>query len=120
MLGARNSSQIDESYTRGKNEDLDVYYINRSYFALSRQSIRNNSDRIVLFKQELGDVQCMYFDIGIYDMLYSEFREMSKEAWSENFNSFCIDMTKKNEVKYRIFNESKTTNTESIAESELF
>ena len=30
MLGARNSSQIDEVFTRGKHEILDVYYISQS------------------------------------------------------------------------------------------
>ena len=44
MLGARNSFQIDEFFTRGRHEALDVYYITQSYFALPRQSIRNNSD----------------------------------------------------------------------------
>ena len=57
MLGARNSSQIDEFFTRGRHEDLDGYYISQSYFALPRQSIRNNSDRLILFKQTLRDVQ---------------------------------------------------------------
>ena len=60
MFGARNSSQIDEFFTRGSHEDLDVDYISQSYFALPRQNIRNNSDRLILFKQTLGDVQCMY------------------------------------------------------------
>ena len=32
MLGARNSSQIDEFLTRGRHENLDVYYISQSYF----------------------------------------------------------------------------------------
>ena len=50
MLGAKNSSQIDEFFTRGRHEDLDVYYISQSYFGLPRQSIRNNSDRLILFK----------------------------------------------------------------------
>ena len=27
LLGAKNSSQIDEFFTRGRHEDLDVYYI---------------------------------------------------------------------------------------------
>ena len=49
MLGARNSSQIDEFFTKGRHEDLDVYYISQSYFALLRQSIRNNSNRLILF-----------------------------------------------------------------------
>ena len=77
MLGARNSSQIDEFFTRGRYEDLDVYYISQSYFALPRQSIRNNSDRLILFKQTLRDVQSMYYDIGAYDMNYDEFKLVS-------------------------------------------
>ena len=34
MLGARNSSRIDEFYTRGRHEDLSVFYVSRSYFGL--------------------------------------------------------------------------------------
>ena len=68
MLGARNSSQTDELFTKGRHEDLDVYYISQSYFALPRQSIRNNSDRLILFKQTLRDVQSMFYGIGAFDM----------------------------------------------------
>ena len=121
MLGARNSSQIDEFFTRGRHEDLDVYYISQSYLALPRQTIRNNSDRIILFKQTLRDVQSMYYDIGAYDMKYDEFKEMCHKAWSERYNYLCIDMTKnKNDGKYRIFNESKTTYIDCIPETEPF
>ena len=72
MLGARNCSQIDESFTRGRHENLDVYYISQSCFALPRQSIRNNSDRIILFKQTLRGVQSMYYIIGAHVMKYDE------------------------------------------------
>ena len=63
MLGVRNNSQIDEFFTRGRHEDLDVYCISQSCSGLPRQSIRNNSDRLVLFKQTLRDVQSMCQDI---------------------------------------------------------
>ena len=121
MLGAKNSSQIDEFFTRGRHENLDVYYISQSYFGLPRQSIRNNSDRLILFKQTLRDVQIMYYDIGAYDMNYDEFKLMCHKAWDEKYNYLCIDLTKnKNEGKYRIFNESKTTYIDCIPESEPF
>ena len=121
MLGAKNSSQIDEFFTRGRHEDLDVYYISQSYFALPRQSIRNNSDRLILFKQTLRDVQSMYYDIGAYDMNYDEFKQMCHKAWEEKYNYLCIDMTKnKNEGKYRIFNESKPTYIDCICQTEPF
>ena len=53
MLVARSSSQKDEFSTRSRHEDLDVYYISQSYFGLPRQSIRDNSDRLILLKQKL-------------------------------------------------------------------
>ena len=106
-------------FTRGRHEDLDVYYNSQSYFALPRQSIRKNSDRLILFKQTLRDVRSMYYDIGGYDMKYDEFNEMCHEAWDEKFNYLSIDMTKnKNESKNRIFNENKTTYNECTPETE--
>ena len=95
ILGARNSSQIDEAFTRGRHEDIDVYYIIQSYFALPRQSIRNNSDRLILFKQTLREVQSMYYDFGAYDMNYDELKQMCHKTWSERCNYLCIDMIKK-------------------------
>ena len=121
MLGAKNSSQIDEFFTRGRHEDLDVYYISQSYFALPRQSIRNNSDRLILFKQTLRDVHRMSYDIGAYDIKYDEFKEMCHKAWSERYNYLCIVMNKnRDNGKYRIFNESKTTYIDCIPETEPF
>ena len=121
MLGVRNSSQIDEFFTRGRHEDLDVHYISQSYFALPRQSIRNNSDILILFKQTLRDVRSMYYDIGAYDMNYDEFKLMCHKAWDEKYNYLCIDVTRnKNEGKYRTFNESKTTYIVCIPENEHF
>ena len=121
MLGAKNSSQIDEFFTRSRHEGMNVYYISQSYFGLPRQSIRNNSDRLILFNQTLRDVQSMYYDIGAYDMKYNEFKEMCHKAWDERFNYLCIDMTKnKNDGKYRIFNESKTTYIDCIPETNPF
>ena len=34
MLRAQNSYRIDEFFTRGRHEKLDVYYISQSYFGL--------------------------------------------------------------------------------------
>ena len=74
MLGDRNCSQIDGIFTRGRHEDLDVYYISQSYFALPRQIIRYNIDKLLLFKRTLRDLQSMCFDIGAFDMIYDEFK----------------------------------------------
>ena len=36
----------------------------------------------------------MYYDIGAYDMVSSEYKEMCHKARSERCNYLCIDMTK--------------------------
>ena len=123
MLGARNSSQLDDffNFTRGRHEDLDVFYISQSFFGLPRQSIRNNSGRLILFKQTLRDVQSLYYDIGAFDMIYDDFKEMCRVAWIEKINYLYIDKTKNNnEDKYRIFNECRNTYIDCICETEAF
>ena len=63
----------------------------------------------------------MFYDSGAFDMVYDEFKEMCRVAWSEKFNYLFTDMTKtKNEVKYRIFKESKNTYIECLCETEPF
>ena len=95
MLGARNSSQTDEFYTRGRHEDSSVIYVSQSVFALPRQNIRINSDRLILFKQTLINVQSVYYDTRAYDMKHDEYKKVCHKAWSETFNYLCIDMIKK-------------------------
>ena len=63
----------------------------------------------------------MYKDNGGYDMEYSEFKETCRKTWSEKFNYLCLDLTKnREEGKYRIFNESKSTYIECIPKTEAF
>ena len=63
----------------------------------------------------------MYYDVGAYDMLYSELKKMCHKDWIENFNYLCIDMTKnESDGKYRIFNGSKNIYIEGIPESGAF
>ena len=121
MLGARNSFQINEFFTRWRHENLSVYHLSHSYFGLPRQKFRKNSDWLISFKQTLRDVQSKYYAIGAYDMKYDEFKDMCHFAWSENFNYLCYDLTKnKNVGKNRIFNESKNTYIECIPDSAAF
>ena len=91
ILRARNSSQINDFYTRGRHENLEAFCISQSYFGLPRQSFRNNCDRLVLFKRTLRDVKSLYYVIGAYDMKYDEFKEMFQKAWIERYIYLYID-----------------------------
>ena len=52
-----NQKLIDPFFTRGRHNDLDVYYLSQSYFDLPKRTIGNNSKIIILFQQTLKDVE---------------------------------------------------------------
>ena len=62
----------------------------------------------------------MLQDIGAYDMIYDEFEEIVRKAWSEKINYLFIEKTKKNKGKHRFFNENKNTYIDCFCESEPF
>ena len=102
-----NQKLIDPFFTRGRHNDLDVYYLSQSYFDLPKRTIRNNSNIIILFQQTLKDVENIYRDIAGFDMSYDEFKSLCREAWKEKYNYLEINrLEDKNGKKYKICNES--------------
>ena len=102
-----NQKLIDPVFTRGRHNDLDVYYLSQSYFDLPKRTIRNNSNIIILFQQTLKDVEHIYRDIAGFDMSYDEFKSLCKEAWRDKYNYLLINrLEDKNGSKYMICNES--------------
>ena len=102
-----NQKLIDPFFTRGRHNDLDVYYLSQSYFDLPKRTIRNNSNIIILFQQTLKDVEHIYRDIAGFDMSNDEFKSLCREAWRDPYNYLLINrLEDKNGSKYMIFNES--------------
>ena len=102
-----NQKLIDPFFTRGRHNDLDVYYLSQSYFDLPKRTIRNNSNIIILFQQTLKDVEHIYRDKAGFDMSNDEFKSLCREAWRDNYNYLLINRFEdKNGSKYMICNES--------------
>ena len=96
---------VSPFFTRGRHENIDVYYLSQRYFELPLL-IRDNSNIIILFKQTAKTVQNLYNDIAGFDMSYDEFKNLCREAWSKKYSYLKIDRLDDNE-KYTICNESE-------------
>ena len=64
MLLSKQKSNIDLFFNRGRHSKFDVYYISQSYFHLPKNTIRNNSNIILLFTQTLRDLILLFHDIA--------------------------------------------------------
>ena len=101
-----NQKLIEPFFSRGRHNDLDVYYLSQSYFKVDR-TIRINSNIIILFQQTIEDVKHIYRDVAGFDMSYEEFKSLCREAWKEKYNYLEINMFEdKKGKKYKICNES--------------
>ena len=100
-----NQKPIDPVFTRGKHNDLDVYYLSQSYFDLPKRT--NRSIFFNFFQQTLKDIEPIYSDIAGFDMSHDEFTSLCREAWREKYNYSLLNRLedKNGETKYRICNE---------------
>ena len=100
-----NHKPIDPVFTRGKHNDLDVYYLSQSYFDLPKRTIRNICFNF--FQQTLNDIEPIYSDIAGFHMSYDEFTSLCREAWKEKYNYSLLNRLedKNGQTKYRICNE---------------
>ena len=121
ILGSSNSRFIDQFFIRGRHNNLDIYYLSQSYFDLPKRTIRNNSNKIILFNQSLKDIEHIYRDVAGYDMDYNEFKDLCRKSWEEEYNYLYIDRSKKRDQgKYCICNESKKNMYRSNTSDETF
>ena len=108
ILGSTNSRYIDQYFIRGRHNNLDIYCLSQSYFDLPKRGIRNNSNEIIVFNQNLRDIEILYRDVAGYDMSYDEFKEVCRKSWKEEYNYLCIDRSQRRDLgRYCICNEGK-------------
>ena len=64
FLGASNSKCIDQFFIRGRQNNLDIYFLSQSCFDLPKRTKRKNSNKKILFNQTLKDIENIYRDVG--------------------------------------------------------
>ena len=107
-LGSSNSKLVDQYFIRGRHNDLGNSYLSQSYFDFPKRTLRNNSNKVILFSQTLKDFEHIYRDFAGYDMSYDEFKDLCRKSWEDDYNYHCIDRSKKRDQgRYCICNESK-------------
>ena len=102
MLSPQNS--IEQYFSRGRHNNVDVIYITQSYFRLPRQTIRENANLFVLFPQDGKNLSYIYQDLcSGDDVSFEMFSLMCNDWWRTGKHNFItIDLSKPvNNGKYR-------------------
>ena len=106
MLGPKEGKDIDVFFTRGRHQNLDIFYISQLWYELPKNTIQINCGRIMLFPQTLKDITMIYNDISGLHMRFSEWRNFCQVAWQKRYNYIQIVKNKDLDDMYSITNES--------------
>lgn len=88
-------------YTRGRHNNCDTFYISQNYFRLPRQTIRENTNLIILFPQDGKNIAHIHAD-HCTDIDIKEFKDFCHTVWSKRYHFVTIDLTSsKLNGKYR-------------------
>ena len=121
ILQSKQESNIDLFFTRGRHDNIDIYYISQSYFHLPKNTIRNNSNIIILFKQTLRDIILLFHDIAGLDMNLDEWKELCRKAGKIDYDYLQIDrFAKIGRGSYTIRNCNKNNYIECTPETKSF
>ena len=109
MLLSKQESNIDLFFTRGRHKNIDIYYNSQSYFHLTKNTFRENSNTNILFKQTLRDNILLILDIAALDMNLEEWKQLCRKAWEKDYEYLQLDRFAKignGRYAMRIFNKN--------------
>ena len=91
FLGKQNKAEA--YYPRGRHNNCDMIYIAQIYFRLPRHTIRENSNFIILFPQDMKNLTDIHADHCANDISLLEFKQFCHGVWGEKHNFVTIDLT---------------------------
>lgn len=74
IMTEQKQSKVEDFYTRGRHNNCSSIYISQNYYKLPRQTIRNNSNSVILFSLPKKDFQHIHEDLISNDMDFNEFK----------------------------------------------
>ncbi len=94
-------SKAETYYTRGRHNNCDSFYITQNYFILPRQTIRENTNFIVLFPQDDKNLNHIHKDHAS-DISLDEFKDFCNSCWQHKHGFAILDLSSmKHKGKYR-------------------
>ena len=91
ILLSKQESNIDLFFTRVRHNSFDNYYVSQSYFHLPKNTIPNDSNTTILFKQFLRDVILLFHEIARLDMNLEEWKGFCRKACENDFDYSEMD-----------------------------
>ncbi|KAE9521429.1 hypothetical protein AGLY_018168 [Aphis glycines] len=86
-----NQSPIREFFTMGRHSGASsIFYLAQTYSKIPKQLVRDNSNFLIILKQDDKNLHHIFNDHSSADMNFLEFRKISHLCWNHNDYGFLV------------------------------
>ena len=96
--------KIRSYFCMGRHKFIDVFFLTQSYVRVGKHLIRDNSNVIILFKQDSINLKHVYDEHVNTDMKFDKFKEICMKCWNTSNHCPLVIMKdfKINDGRYRM------------------
>lgn len=81
---------IREYFSMGRHNAIDMFYLNQTYAKIPKHLIRDNTNALILFKQDDLNLKHIYSDHLSSDMSFEIFKSICAECWRHSYGFLSI------------------------------
>lgn len=89
-VACEKQNNIRDYFSRGRHNHADSFYICQTYSYIPKQLIRDNTNFLIIFKQDNRNLTHIYNDHVNMDMELKQFRDMCRQIWLSGENKFVV------------------------------
>lgn len=89
-IACEKHDNIRNYFTMGRHNNIDTFYLGQTYSRIPKQLIRDNTNLLVVFRQDDMNLKHIYCDHVNTDMTYVRFREICSKGWSQTDYGFIV------------------------------
>src|SRR5438552_7210942 len=83
---------MTDYFTRGRHNNVDVFYLCQSLHQLKKHGIRQNANIFILFQQDKKTLKYFYETHISGDMSFNEFEKICNSAWDKKHGNVVINL----------------------------
>ena len=83
---------MTDYFTRGRHNNVNVFYLCQSLHQLKKHGIRQNANIFILFKQDKKTLKYFYETHISGDMIFEEFDKICDKAWESRHGYIVINL----------------------------
>lgn len=84
-------NNVRSYFCMGRHRDIDSFYLCQTYTHIPKHLIRDNTNFLIVFKQDDLNLKHIYSDHVNTDMSFEDFREACAMCWQDDYGFLVVD-----------------------------